>query len=113
MPRATVPMKLVLEDGRIFSGRSFGARGERVTEDLDDASLLAKARKAPDMNGYDLAKVVTCPAPYRWTEGLGDDGPWRPNAAGALTAAVAPLRRPIPAPGSAGRVVVIDYGVKR
>jgi carbamoyl-phosphate synthase small subunit len=65
------------------------------------------------MNGYDLAKVVTCAQTYEWTAGLEGEGPWRPNAAGALTAEVAPLARPTPAAGSAGRVVVVDFGVKR
>ncbi len=33
---------------------------------IDDA--LAQARQAPSMSGLDLAKVVTAPAPFRWTQ---------------------------------------------
>jgi carbamoyl-phosphate synthase small subunit len=70
--------------------------------DLDVASLAAKARRAPDMNGLDLVKDVTCPAAYAWHEGwptewtddprgLGASGPWTPTY----------------------RVVAMDFGAKR
>ncbi|MCL4761551.1 MAG: glutamine-hydrolyzing carbamoyl-phosphate synthase small subunit [Burkholderiales bacterium] len=39
---------------------------------LDDAAAddaVARARAAPSMAGRDLAKVVSCAAPYAWTEG--------------------------------------------
>jgi carbamoyl-phosphate synthase small subunit len=94
--------------------RENGAKnGVISTEDLDDKSLIQKAKNAPNMNGLDLAKVVTCKAAYPWTKGLEGEGPWRPTAAGVLTAATMPLRRPTPPLGSAGRCVVVDYGVKR
>ena len=83
--------------------REKGSRnGVISTEDLDDASLLAKAKRAPDMNGLDLAKVVTAKTPYVYSEPSGDRGPWRPLAA----------RRPQPRPGERGKIVVIDFGVK-
>jgi carbamoyl-phosphate synthase small subunit len=84
--------------------RENGAKnGCLSTEDQDDASLVKKAKGAPDMNGLDLAKVVSTKKPYPWTEPYGDEGPWRPTAA----------RKPVLTPGSMGRVVVVDFGVKR
>jgi len=35
--------------------------------DADAAAAVAKARAAPSMAGQDLARVVTCTAPYEWT----------------------------------------------
>ena len=41
--------------------RTEGAlRGILSTKDLNDESLIAKAKSSPSMNGLDLAKVVTC-----------------------------------------------------
>ncbi len=83
--------------------RENGAKnGVLSTQDSDDASLLAKAKAAPNMNGLDLAKVVSTRTSYVWKEPYGDEGPWRPLA-----------KRFAHAPGSAGKVVVVDYGIKR
>jgi carbamoyl-phosphate synthase small subunit len=62
-------------------------------DDVQDA--LARARAAPAMAGQDLAKVVTCAAPYGWTSGAWtvEDG-----------------YRAAPAPRLA--VVAYDFGVK-
>ena len=38
------------------------------TVDSDRESLLAKARSAPQTDGRDLATVVTCQAPYEWSD---------------------------------------------
>ena len=47
--------------------RDFGAkRGVVSTLDSDPASLIAKARSSRNMVGLDLAREVTCPAPYRF-----------------------------------------------
>jgi len=40
--------------------------GVLSTNDIDDASLVAKAAAAPGMAGRDLAQVVTCTEPYGW-----------------------------------------------
>ena len=49
--------------------RTHGAmRAALSTIDPDPARLLALARSARDMNDLDLAREVTCAAPYRWTE---------------------------------------------
>jgi carbamoyl-phosphate synthase small subunit len=56
--------------------RSRGAcRGVISALDLDPASLVAKARGAAAMIGADLAREVTCPAPYR-CEGEGTAAPF-------------------------------------
>lgn len=43
-------------------------RGVISTKDLDDMSLIAKAKASPEMIGRDLAKNVTTPKEYRWNE---------------------------------------------
>ena len=80
--------------------RTEGAmRGVISTQDLDDTSLIAKAKSSPDMNGRDLAKNVTTKAEYRWNEidttnyALGTKNNEKNNAQ--------------------YKVVVIDYGVKQ
>ncbi len=37
--------------------------------DVDDEQALAEARRFPGLAGMDLAKVVSCAAPYAWTAG--------------------------------------------
>ncbi|HET9752839.1 MAG TPA: glutamine-hydrolyzing carbamoyl-phosphate synthase small subunit, partial [Myxococcales bacterium] len=54
-------------------------------------ALVDRARKAPGMEGQDLATRVSTKAPYRWEEGV-------------------PGREPQP---KTHEVVVVDYGVKR
>ncbi|MBI5746350.1 MAG: glutamine-hydrolyzing carbamoyl-phosphate synthase small subunit [Nitrospirae bacterium] len=50
--------------------RKHGAQqGVISTEDLDQDSLINKARSAPGMVGRDLVKLVTCPDSYKWEEG--------------------------------------------
>ncbi len=66
------------------------------TEDLDPASLVAKARAAPDIAGRDLVREVTCTEPYEWTEGTPEI--WNRTRS--------TVRRPF-------HVVVYDCGVKR
>lgn len=69
---------------------------------VSDKELQERARKAPRMEGQDLAKVVTTKEPYAWTEGFNEEtSPWSDN-----------LVKPEVAPGSLGRVVVIDFGIK-
>jgi len=66
--------------------------------DLDPKSLVARAKAAPDMNGLDLVKVVSCTTSAPWTQGYDPQFPPGPSvAAGAK-------RHPI---------VAIDYGMKR
>lgn len=65
------------------------------SEDLDDESLVRKARSAPPMLGRDLVPAVTTSEPYDWDEAFC----WRfaPSA---------------PPPPARFFVVTIDYGVK-
>lgn len=42
------------------------------TVDSDHASLVAKAKAAPNMAGLDLASGVSCEKPYKWTQGVWD-----------------------------------------
>lgn len=81
--------------------RSVGAmRGIISTNDLDDESLILKARSSPEMKGLDLTKKVTTAAPYKWDEV--DRTPF----------ALAPLNEK-KLNGKRWKVVVFDYGVKQ
>ena len=62
---------------------------------VDEKDALRRARAAPSMAGLDLAKVVSCAAPYDWT---------------ASTWALGTGYRA--APGSRFHVVAYDYGIK-
>ena len=65
--------------------------------DLDPASLLAKVRAWPGLNGLDVVKDVTCDKPFAWNEGL--SGPFLPQLADTE--------------GKRPRLAVLDFGVKR
>jgi carbamoyl-phosphate synthase small subunit len=58
----------ILREGGAQNGCLFAAP-KIGKADADDA--IARARAAPSMAGLDLAKVVSCTAPYEWTA-----GPW-------------------------------------
>jgi carbamoyl-phosphate synthase small subunit len=69
--------------------------GVLSTADLDDDSLVAKARAFPGMEGRDLVREVVPPKAFHWSKGFG-----------AFADHVLPAR-------TAGkRVVAIDYGMK-
>ena len=76
--------------------------GVLSSTDLDEASLLEKAKALPSMAGQDLVKDVTCKASYAW------DSPWPkpwftvPPAPEGEDDDMAPLR-----------VVAMDFGAKR
>jgi carbamoyl-phosphate synthase small subunit len=79
--------------------RTVGAlRGVLSTVDLDDESLIKKAKRSPSMNGLDLAKVVTTEKMYDWS-----DVDRTPFALKTLEKGTK---------GGPWRVVVYDYGVK-
>ncbi len=77
--------------------REKGAQsGCLMAGDLDEVVALAAARAFPGLAGMDLARVVSCSAPYPWTEGS-----WRLGEGFAV-------------PGeNRFRVVAYDYGIKR
>jgi len=86
--------------------RSQGAmKGVVSTVDLDDASLVAKARRSPGLVGRDLVREVVPDEPHEWKESL---SPWvAENGAG-----IDPGR---PVAGDQQRaihVVALDYGMK-
>jgi carbamoyl-phosphate synthase small subunit len=69
--------------------------GVLSTADLDDASLVNKARTAPPMLGRDLVKEVVPDRAFHWEQGFGD-----------LAQHVMPLQK------AEKHVVAIDYGMK-
>ena len=69
--------------------------GVLSTADLDDASLVKKARAFPGMEGRDLVKEVVPQKAFTWNKGFG-----------AFAEHVLPHRPPTK------RVVAIDYGMK-
>jgi carbamoyl-phosphate synthase small subunit len=77
--------------------RTQGAlRGVLSTEDLQDESLVGKARNVRSMAGTDLATTVTCARPYEWS-GI-DTTPFALKAGSGK---------------SRFRVVAYDYGIKQ
>jgi len=72
-------------------------KGVISTVDLDEESLVAKARASPGLVGWDLVQYVTCEESYNWEERTKDL--WRPWGS---------------KPGDRARyfVVAYDYGIK-
>src|SRR5260370_300313 len=66
------------------------------TEDLDDGSLVHKARTSPSIIGRDLVKEVIPERPFTWTEGF--NSRFTPQ--------------PLPGRPIAHHVVAVDYGMK-
>lgn len=82
--------------------RMHGAlRGVLSTTDLDDASLVAKAKASPGLVGRDLVREVMPSEVRAWDEGLSE---WIVLGADAAAARAATDARP--------HVVAIDYGMK-
>jgi len=75
------------QNGCIAAGAQLGSKDER--------DALARARAAPSMAGLDLAKVVSCEAPYDWTAST-----WALGAGYATSAS------------PRFHVVAYDYGIK-
>ena len=67
-----------------------------VAGDIDEARALEAAQAFPGLKGMDLAKEVSCEAPYKWTEGT-----W---SLGTGHSDIVETRF---------KVVAYDYGVKR
>jgi carbamoyl-phosphate synthase small subunit len=84
--------------------RTQGAmKGVLSTEDLDDASLVGKARASPGLVGRDLVREVVPQKAYSFREGL---APWS-----TLENPMRPAEQvPIP---EGPHVVALDYGMKR
>ncbi len=65
----------------------------------DEGDLVARARRAPGLDGYDWVAEVTCDAAYEYR-----DGAW-PGIRGQLPRSLRPTRRL--------KIVAYDFGVKR
>jgi len=72
-------------------------KGILSTRDLDDASLVAKAKASPGLVGRDLVREVVPAATRQWHEGL---SPWARQGDAPTNAESGP------------HVVAIDYGMK-
>lgn len=89
--------------------RSLGAmRGVLSTIDLDDASLVAKARAWPGLVGRDIVAEVMCDEPFAWTESLEDVAEFRMEKTNR-TFSLYPTDAP---PGKIPHVVLLDFGTK-
>jgi carbamoyl-phosphate synthase small subunit len=90
--------------------RTHGAkRGVVSAVDHDHASLVEKARSSRSMIGLDLAREVTCAAPWTFdprSEGAGAAGPLVPVPRGAAAKRFRDGGEPF-------RVVAYDFGMKR
>ncbi len=83
--------------------RNAGAmRAVVSTEDLDPASLVARANEIPTMAGQDLTRSVTTTMPYYWSEG-------RPEALTNDTPLDISVWRNR---GAKRRIVAFDFGIK-
>ncbi|MCW9002377.1 MAG: glutamine-hydrolyzing carbamoyl-phosphate synthase small subunit, partial [Rhodospirillales bacterium] len=81
-----------IRDGGAPGGAMIHAPGD----DIDPGALLTMAQSFPGLKGMDLAKEVTCAAPYEWDE-----------AAWAIRSGYARQQDP------KFHVVAVDYGAKR
>jgi carbamoyl-phosphate synthase small subunit len=86
--------------------RTAGAmRGVLSTEDLDPASLIAKARKSPRMEGSDWVRSVTGQQAYLWAKGEA-----RGSGIGLWKWGKGQVQAEEPSPPY--RVVAMDFGLK-
>jgi carbamoyl-phosphate synthase small subunit len=84
--------------------RTEGAmKGILSTLDLDDESLVAKAKASPGLVGHDLVREVVPGKAYTWEEGLSE---W------ARSPAVEPNACSRPSATREPHVVALDYGMK-
>ena len=90
--------------------RSGGAmKGILSTVDLDDASLVAKAKASPGLVGRDLVREVLPDQPRDWQEPLSE---WT-HLAGSRRKEQGAIRlQAPPGPGSLPHVVALDFGMK-
>ncbi|MDZ7619151.1 MAG: glutamine-hydrolyzing carbamoyl-phosphate synthase small subunit [Patescibacteria group bacterium] len=97
-------------------------KGVLSTVDLDDASLVAKAKASPGLVGRDLVREVVPDKPVHWTEPLSRwvgkpaSGPFPERLAGctdeSIPTPVAGLPKKGEVDGRSRHVVALDYGMK-
>lgn len=68
---------------------------------IDEAAAIGAAKSFPGLQGMDLAREVTTPTPYEWTQGV-----WGLSAGGSDAPPPGDGRPPV-------QVVAYDYGIKR
>jgi carbamoyl-phosphate synthase small subunit len=87
--------------------RTHGAQNAALSShNVDPERLIALARSAPDMNGLDLAKEVTCAELYHWNAGVGGWGLGANPQPPTPPAAAGPKGNPF-------QIVAYDFGIKR
>lgn len=73
--------------------------------DLDEASVVAKAQKAPEMLGRNLVNEVSCGDAYRWSSVKDEQNGFDPMLGFKPASALKPGEEPF-------RVVAYDFGIK-
>ncbi|MGL4464006.1 MAG: glutamine-hydrolyzing carbamoyl-phosphate synthase small subunit [Planctomycetia bacterium] len=91
--------------------RQGAMRGILSTEDLDDASLVEKAKNSVGLVGRDLAKMVMPAKAVRWDESNPEEWRFLDKAANALVSTPAEAAAHAAAPRK--HVVALDFGMKR
>lgn len=83
--------------------REKGARSGCIQagDAIDEVAALEAARSFPGLQGMDLAREVTTPSPYEWTQGV-----WDLSTDGSDAPPPSDERLPL-------QVVAYDYGIKR
>jgi carbamoyl-phosphate synthase small subunit len=95
--------------------RSRGAmKGVLSTIDLDDASLVAKAKASPGLVGRDLVREVLPEQPREWVEPLSEWTHLKGVQGSGFRVQESSLepRTSLPAPSFRPHVVALDYGMK-
>lgn len=93
--------------------RSSGAmRGVLSTTDLDDASLVAKAKASPGLVGRDLVREVLPDQPRDWQEPLSQWTHLRGEERGAKSESSESHSSPLAPRSSPPHVVALDFGMK-
>jgi carbamoyl-phosphate synthase small subunit len=85
-------------------------KGVLSTIDLDDTSLVAKAKASPGLVGRDLAREVMPTESSLWELGLHPN--YRPNRDSHETSGQAPPATPAASGAKARHVVALDFGMK-
>ncbi len=91
----------ILREKGAQAGCIVAAREGAALTDAEITAALSRAKAYPGMAGQDLAKVVSTPSPYPWTEGS-----WRLTRAEGTPGHVTPESTRL-------HVVAYDFGVKR
>ncbi len=93
--------------------RSRGAmKGILSTLDLDDASLVAKAKASPGLVGRDLVREVQPNQKFEWSEPLSKWTHLHDGERGAGSTEGRRLRTPSAVPPARPHVVALDFGMK-